>query len=148
MPAPERRTSAVLLAASAEDGVGVGDAEHEQVDSFGCGQVDDGGSGVARLEQDRLAGDLGLPGGGFGLGEAGFALSGLLGQIAVDGIGAIDLDDVDREDARLASLDSGEVEGHVQASAGFPRAIKGNEDGDAGHGRSVLAELRSWVHET
>ena len=128
-----------LLAASAVDGVGVGNAEHDEVDVLGGGDIDDGRTGVAGLEEDGLAGDLGLFGSGFGVGEAGFALGGFLRQVAIDGMGAVDFDDVDRQDAGFAPVDAGEVQGDIEAAPRLGRAVEGNEDGDGSHVRSVFA---------
>ena len=127
------------LFTAAVDGVGVGDAEHEEVDGAGDGEVDDGGAGAAGLEEDGFAGDAGLFGGGFGLGEAGFAVGGGLRLVGVDGEGAFDFDDVGGEDAGLAAVDAGKLEGKVEGAPGFRRAVEGDEDGDACHVRRVLA---------
>ena len=108
-----------LRSTAAVHGVGVGDAKHDEVDRFGVDGVDHSGSGVARLEEDGFAGDSGLFGGGFGLGEAGLALCVFLRQVVVDGEGAVDFDDVDRQDAGLASVDAGEVQRDIESTSRF-----------------------------
>ena len=122
-----------LFSAASVHGVGVGHAHDDEVDAFGGGDVDDGGSGVAGLKEDGLARDFGLLGRGLGFGEACLALGGLLGEVAVDGVGAFDFDDIDGQDAGLASVDAGEVQGDLESAARLVGAVEGDEDGDASH---------------
>lgn len=98
-----------LLPAATMHGVGVRDAQDDQIDLFGRRGINDGRAGAARLEQDGLAGHFRLPSGGLGLGETGLTLSRRLRQITIDWIGPVNLDDIDRQDAGLAPVNAGQM---------------------------------------
>lgn len=103
-----------LLTAATMHGIGVRDTQDDEIDLFGRRGINDGRTGAARLEQDGLARYFRLPSGGLGLGKTGLTLSRRLRQITVDGIGALDLDDVDRQDAGLTPVNPGQMQGDIE----------------------------------